>query len=311
MFESAVSVVLVVFLLIFVGFLCARRGWFGMGAATVLSRVTMRVGLPGLILSNILDNYTLELLRGSARYLLIPLATIGGLYALSGWVARLCRIPPHRRGIFRALMAFGNTVFVGMPVCRAIIGEAAVPLVLLYYFVNTSLWWLIGAPRVARDAGADSAGGLQRLASPPLITLLISLALLLLNLRPPEIIMDAARSLGAMVTPLSMLFIGVMLQSMLAEGIRWQRGYGIILLGRHLIGPVICLPLCLLMKVPPDMLVVFFLQAGMATQTQSCLLAQMHGGDAGYAAGGIVLSTAAGLVAIPLYTLLLGGLGLL
>lgn len=306
MLQSAFSIVIVIFIMIALGFIFERKGWFGANAATVMSRVTLRIGMPALVFSNVLSNYDRQMLLDGAVSLLVPFVVIMGMYLMSKPVAKWLKIPPGRVGVFRALFSFGNTVFVGMPVCRAIFGEVAVTHVLLYYLVNTVIWWVIGAPNVAKDAGKDVSNPLKRLASPPLIAVIVSLFLVLIGFKPPEIIMTAAGYLGGLVTPLSMLFIGATLCTMVAGGLRWQKGYGVILFARCFIGPAICLPLCMLLGISGDMLGVFFLQSGMPTQTQSCLWAQEHGADAGYAAGGITLSTLAGLIAIPAYTWILG-----
>ncbi len=350
MFFSAVKIVAVIFILIAIGYVFQLKGWLGSNAQTVLSRITLRIGMPGLIFSNIMGNYTRDMLMGSLLNLLVPFVVIASMYIVSSFLVQWMNIPTGRQGVFRALFTFGNSVFVGMPVCRAMFGEGAVPVVLLYYLVNTLFWWLIGAPAVARDGGAAprNDGGADsknrapsgasarkpsrlaaRLASPPLITVLVSVALVLMGFDPPEIVMTTAGYLGGMVTPLSMLFIGTTLCAMLTAnkdslrnpsaapdsskprrlgGIKWQKGYGAMLFGRCLLGPALCLPLCLLMGLPSGTLGVFFLQAGMPAQTQSCLWAQEHGGDAGYAAGGIALSTLAGLLAIPVYALILGAI---
>ncbi|MCL1964267.1 MAG: AEC family transporter, partial [Firmicutes bacterium] len=167
MLESAVRIVTAIFLMIGAGYLFQRKGWLGENAPVILSRVTLRIGMPGLIFSNILSEYSRDMLLDGAVSLLAPLIVLTVMYMLSMPIAKALRIPSARRGVFRALFTFGNTLFIGMPVCRAIFGEAGVSSVLLYYLVNTSLWWLIGAPGVAGDGGAGERGGfLKRLASP-------------------------------------------------------------------------------------------------------------------------------------------------
>lgn len=306
MVESAITIVVVIFLMIAIGYLFQLKGWFGANAQTVLSRLTLRIGMPALIFSNILTNYTRAMLLEGAYSLLVPLVVILGMYLLSAPLSRWLRIPKERTGVFRALFSFGNSVFIGMPICLAIFGESSVTIVLFYYLVNTLLWWLIGAPNVARDGGKDMRSPLKRLASPPLISCLVSVLLVLIGFRPPALLLTAAGYLGGMVTPLSMLFIGATLCTMLSAGLRWQRGYGMMLIGRCILGPALCLPLCMLMGIGGDMLGVFFVQSGLPTQTQTCLWAQEQGADAEYAAGGITLSTLAGLIAIPIYTWILG-----
>lgn len=309
MLDSAIQIVLVIFALILIGFLCERYRWFGANAASILSRLTLRVGLPGLIFSNILTNYDRAMLVASAKSLLVPFVVIGSMYLLSKPISIWIKIPQGRVGGFRALFVFGNTVFVGMPVCLAIFGEQATSSVLLYYLINTIIWWMIGAPEVAKDGGDKARGPLSRLASPPLLTVVLSLILVFLDVTPPAFLMKTASYLGGIVTPVSMLFIGCTLYTMISGGIRWQKGYGAIILSRFLLGPLICLPLCLMMGFTGNMLGVFFLQSGMPCQTQTCLWAQEKGADAGYAAGAIALTTLLGLAAIPTHTWLLSLIG--
>lgn len=306
MFDSALRAVVVLFAMIMIGYLCQLKGWLGENAQTVMSRLALRVGLPSLVFSNILGNYDRAMLFEGAYSLLVPVGVITLAYLFSGLLVKWLRIPPLRRGVFRGLFTFSNTVFVGMPVCQAIFGDEAVTNVLLYYLVNTIVWWTIGAPAVARDGGKDMRNPLKRLASPPLIACMVSLLLVLVGFQPPRVVMMAAESVGAMVTPLSMVFIGGTLCTMLSNGLRWQKGYGVILLGRFVLAPLICLPLCLLLGITGTRLGVFFIESGLPTQTQSCIWAQEHGGDAEYAAGGIALSTLLGLVTIPIYAWVLG-----
>ena len=309
MLESAVSIVVVMFMLIAVGYLSQHYGWLGANAQTLLSRLTLRIGVPGLVFSNMLTNYTRDMLLSGAAQLVVPLGVMTITYVLSKWIAGWLKIPKERIGIFRALFTFANCMFVGLPICVAIFGEQATSIVLYYYLVNTIFWWVIGAPAVARDGGSTAQGPLRRLVSPPLIAVAVSLACVLLGVRPPEVLLRTAAFLGNLVTPLSMLFIGCTLCTMVAQGLRWEKGYAMILIGRFLIAPALCLPLCFALGLTGDALGVFFLQSGMPSQTQTCLWAQEHHADAGYAAGAIALTTLLGLVVVPLQTWLLTFLG--
>ena len=306
MFSSAVQIVVVIFLMIGVGYVCQWRGWLGENASGIISRLTLRVGMPGLVFSNILQQYNRDMLVEGAYSLIVPLVIIGGMFLLSKPLAVWLRIPRHRQGVFRALFSFGNTLFIGMPVCRALFGEAGITDVLLYYLANTTIWWVIGAPAVARDGGADVSNPLKRVATPPLVAWFVSILLVLVGAKPPAVLLTAAGYLGAMVTPLSMLFIGCTLYSMCSHGLRWQKGYGVVLLTRVVLGPLICLPMCRMLGISGNMLGVFFVLSGMPSQTQTCLWAQENGSDAEYAAGAVTLSTLLSLVAIPAYTWVLG-----
>lgn len=301
MLGNAFMILFVVILLIAVGFLCAHLKVLGDNASSVLSRLVLRVGMPALIFNNLLTKYDRVSLFQSAYTLLIPLLTLTALFLLSRGIARLLNLPENRRAIFSALFTFSNSIFVGLPVCTAILGDDSLTLCLLYYLVNTLFWWIIVAPQVA---GIKKIS-IKKLASAPLVACLVCLILLIAGFKPPEILVKASSYLTNIVTPLSMLFIGYTLYSMFKKGLKWEKGYGMALAGKLIIAPALCLGLCLAMKLPADFVGAFFLQAGMPTQTQISLWTAEHHQDVEYATGGVVISTLASFVMIPVYAAIL------
>ena len=64
---------------------------------------------------------------------------------------RFAQVETKHQGAFSAMFTFSNTIFIGLPINLAIFGEKAVPYVLLYYIVNTTLFWTIGIFELAKD----------------------------------------------------------------------------------------------------------------------------------------------------------------
>ncbi len=87
------------------------------------------------------------------------------------------------------MFAFSNSVFIGVPVSRALFGEAVLPYTLLYYLANTSLFWGRGLPLMRRWGGA--ARGRRQAPPVPLVVILICFLLVLARFRPPQFFMDA------------------------------------------------------------------------------------------------------------------------
>ena len=301
MLTNAFGILAVVFLLMAVGAACAHWKLLGDNARKVLNRLVLRVGMPALIFNNLLTKYDRASLAQSLPLLLIPLATLAAVFLLSFPVARLLKIPPQRKPIFNALFTFSNSVFIGLPVCTAILGDESLPLCLLYYLVNTLFWWIIAAPRVA---GVRSVSP-KKILSAPLVACVGTLILLFAGFRPPEILVKVSSYLGSTVTPLSMLFIGMVVYDMFRQGIRWERGYLAVLIGKMILAPAICLGLCLAFRTGIPVAGAFFLQAGMPPQTQIPLWSAEYDRDVPYATGGMVICTLASFAAIPAYAAVL------
>ncbi len=300
---SAVSIVLTIFLMIALGMALIQLGWLKDEHAEVISRLVVSVGLPALIIHNIFTQFTRDELISSAAGILMAAAslTVTGLVAVLA--ARAFKIPKTRRGVFACMMTFSNSVFIGVPVSLALFGEAGMPYALLYYIANTSMFWSWGYAQMRADSGLTGKLDLKKLLPLPLTTFIVAIALLLMGLTLPGFILDAAKYVGSLVTPLSMIFTGIVLMRMLRGGkIRWQKGYALVLMGRFLVAPGLLLLTALLFPGAPALMRnVLLIQASMPVMSQTPIVARATGGDDEYAAGGVLITALGSLIAIPAY----------
>jgi malate permease and related proteins len=309
---SALEGVLSILLAIALGFALAKRGWFGTGAEELIPKLVVGIALPAYMVSNLMGGYDREKLLSMLPGLPIPFAVMIAAFVLGKGLAALLRLAPERRGTFASMFALSNTIFVGLPVNLALFGEGSLPYVLLYYIANTSLFWTIGVYGIASDgaraAGAPSPGflsasSLRRILSPPLVAFLASAALIMLGVGLPSFLLGFCKSLGSMTTPLSMLFIGIVIARVDWRRTRMNLELWLVLGGRFLVAPGLLLLLVRALRpdLPPLMEEVFFVQAAMPAMTQTPILAKAYGADVEFAGLGTALSTLACLATIPLY----------
>jgi hypothetical protein len=312
---SALESVLSIILAIAAGFALAKRGWFGPGADELIPKLVVGLALPAYMVSNLMGGYDREKLIAMLPGLPLPFAVMLASYALGKGLAALCRMRPERRGTFASMFALSNTIFVGLPVNILLFGERSLPYVLLYYIANTSLFWTIGVYGIAADgaraSGAPgprllSAASLRRILSPPLTAFLASAALIMLGIGLPAFLLGFCKCLGSMTTPLSMLFIGIVIARVDWKRTRMSLDLWLVLAGRFLVAPALLLGLVLALGsgLPPLMKEVFFVQASMPAMTQTPILAKAYGADLEFAGLGTALSTVACLATIPICMLL-------
>ena len=143
-FLHAVASVTIILLLTATGYFCAAMGWMSPQAKRFISKFTMSVAIPCMCVYGLTNNLTHELLAGSLGFLLVPLLSTVGAFLLSLLVGRLLKLPRKRLGVFMMMCSVSNAIFIGLPMCTELFGEACTPYVMLYYLVNTSFVQLVG-----------------------------------------------------------------------------------------------------------------------------------------------------------------------
>lgn len=332
---NAVHIVLSIFLMIGIGMFLTHINWLNDDNSALVSRLVTQVALPCMIVSNLFTQYTRESLIASAGGILAPFISLLLTLLIGSLLARVLRLPQGRRGVFSCMFTFSNSVFIGVPVAKALFGDEAIPFTLLYYIANTSLFWSLGHELMRRDGGiagdkadfrripaylaarlkgkaakADPAyagartalARLGKVVPIPLVVFFVCVFLVLLGVHPPKFVMSAAGYVGNLVTPLSLFYTGIIIMRMgRRHAIHWQRGYLPVLLGRFAIAPALLLTTRLFIPMPMLMRNALLVQASMPVMSQTPIVAASCGADEEYAAGGIALTTALSLVFIPLY----------
>ena len=312
MVVSAISIVAVILCIIALGILLARLGWLGEKESALLAKLTTKVALPLMVVSNMYKYFTHDSLVQNASGIAVSMLSIAGLILLGLPVARLARVPANRRGVFISMFAFSNSVFIGVPVSTALFGEEAVGFALLYYIANTSIFWSVANSMIISDAKGkfdviatirtQPRAFFARVLPLPLIAFLVCAVLIYLRIPLPEFVLDAAGYVGNMVTPLSLIYTGAVLMRMIRMGrFQWHWDYIVVVLGRFFLAPAAILGISLLFPtIPMLMRSALIVQASMPVMANIAIVAGSEGADSGYAAGGMVLSTILTAAFLPL-----------
>lgn len=311
----ALQSVFSVILMIGLGFGLAKARWFEGDAASLISRLVVNVALPAYMVSNLMGGYDRAKLLSMLPGLPVPFAVMIASYLVAMGLAVIFRVHKDRRGTFQSMFALSNSVFIGLPVNLLLFGEASLPFALLYYIANTTMFWTVGVYGIAADGALRNGGqkpslfswsGLRRILSPPLLGFLVAVILILLGITLPKSIMDSCRYLGNMTTPLSMLFIGIVIARVEWKTLKFERDYVVVLAGRFLATPALMALALRWLDLPLLMKQVFFMQATMPAMTQTPILAAAYKADTEYAAIGTSLTTVASMISIPVYMTLIG-----
>ncbi|MFC4727170.1 AEC family transporter [Coralloluteibacterium thermophilus] len=212
-----------------IGMLLARLRVFPENAAEVLNAVVLYVCLPASVLLYA-PRLAFEpaLLSLMALPWLLTAASAGMVWLLS----RLVRLRRDEFAVLLLCVALGNTSFLGYPLTRALLGEAALPYAVVYdqlgTFLVLSTWGLWLLARYGGDAPPGPRTVLLRmLRFPPLWAL--AFGLVLMPAEPPSWIAGGLERLAQAMLPLVMLAIGLTLQLRLPRAELAALGGGLVL----------------------------------------------------------------------------------
>jgi len=313
-FSVVFAAVLPVMFLMAAGFTVRRLGWLTAAADQTLLRLCVNLLLPALIFESVLGN---PALHRPENLLLPPLVGIVTVLVGIGVAALAARVAGLKGDAARRTFAFTtglhNYAYIPLPLCQMLFDPGTVG-VLLVHNVGVELTvWTVGIRVLGGRGGRVKLG---QIFSPPLVVLLLALALNLLQpaalpgglLAAGRVVMLAVHWLGQSAIPLALLMIGALMSdhiSELAGGalLRVLAAAGTV---RLLLMPMLFLLLANWLPCSLELKRVIVVQAAMSAAILPVALAKHYGGDTRTALQVALGTTLAGLVTIPLW-IRLGG----
>ena len=310
-FFNAVSAVFVIFLLLSVGYLLGRLGWLTKNEKGFISKYVVNIAVPVNCVVGMLKNFSHDALLEAGINLVVGLLVVAVSLLLGAAVATMLKLPRNRWGLFVAMAGISNSLFIGLPVTQQLFGEVSLPFHMTY-FLASSVYTQTVAVMLCEQAGVKGSSGhnigkmlLGMFKKPPVIGICLAICLLLLNIQPPAVLMNAAGYISNTVTPLALMYNGFILYEVGLKNLRLMRGHSLMLLIRLVISPLICVGMCMLFGVEGMARDVFVVVSALPVVTQVTVMAGAYGADEQYAAVGSCLSLLGMFITLPVLMILL------
>lgn len=248
---SIISVSLEFALLVFVGFLIMRIKLVNADFRGQLSRFVINVLLPCMIARSLYGRSD----SGEGDILLIfalSLSTIVLLFII-GQLAYLLLGRGDIAKTARFSTLFGNFTFIGFPVVTELYGQEGLFIYALFTLPIRVVFYAAPHFLLSPDKGKRRLNGRELarlLITPPTVSIVVGLALLLAHLQPPSFIDAAVNALGSAASPLGMLIVGMGMADATPKLIWQRRRVCSAVLLRNIIAPAVILLMLLL--VPAD-----------------------------------------------------------
>ncbi len=213
-FITSLKSIFGIIFIILLGYILREKRWFHDSFSENISKLITNVALPSSIFISVLKYLTPEILVSLSNRLIYTFLSFIIGYVVSVIMVKLFKIRQGRRGIFINGIVNANTIFIGLPLNISLFGEESLPYYLMYYITNTVSIWTLGA-------------------------FLVALIFLSFEISVPDFIESTFSYIGNIVTPLSLMYIGIVLADAGLSSIRFDRDTVLVLVGRFIFSPII------------------------------------------------------------------------
>ena len=313
LFLTSITSIIPIIAIIVLGYILQVKGWFGDAFGPNLSRLIMNVALPASIFVSVMKYLTLDKLISLSGGLLYTFVAFILGYIVAYIAVVVFKVRPGRRGTMINTFVNANTIFIGLPLNVALFGDQALPYFLIYYITNTISTWTLGVYLMTSDSKSgqskkETKFDWKKLLPAPLVGFLVALLCLILRISIPDFATNTLTYVGNIVTPLSLIYIGIVLAKAGLKTITFDKDTIVTLVGRFILAPLIML--LVLKFFAPNMETVefktFMIQSATPALAVLPILANQGKGDVEFSTNVVTLSTVLFIVVIPILQTLLG-----
>lgn len=302
-FFTVGSQVIILFLLIAVGAVCAKAKLLGKQAVQGMANLALFLATPCVIIRSFQRPLTWELLCTLGIAALAAVATHLLGIGLAQWLVR--DREEARRSVLRFGVVFSNAGYMAIPLQQALLGDEGVFYGSVYVAVFNLVLWTYG---VAVMGEGRSLSWRKALLNPGVVGVVLGLGFLLSGITLPEVLAAPVNHLANLNTPLPMLIIGYYLaEADLKTALTDRRAYFTIVL-RLLVIPLLMLGGLWLCGVRGTVLVSAVVGASAPVATATTMFAARYHRAPELSVNLVVLSTLFSLLTMPLIVGLAGAI---
>lgn len=127
-------------------------------------------------------------------------------------------------GVYQAMLIFGNTGFLGIPLGEALYGQIGIFYMAILNAILGIFFFSYGMFIITKGSGSTYRFTMKSFINPGLITVIVSFVLYFLNVRFPDIVMLPLEFIHQLTSPLAMVVLGSMIGAYSFKRIfsKWQ-----------------------------------------------------------------------------------------
>ena len=298
-FLTTLSQISYLFLLIGAGFAIMKLCKLPAVATNVLSKLVSTLFMPALILTNFMENFTVERISSAWPYALAGIIVVTLSIAFALIVSRFSARDSYRRKIHSYCLAFSNFGFMGTAVVSTLMPE----LFMSYLILCTPMWvvnysWAI--PALLIPSEKTKGFSFKNLLNPLFIAMIIGIIIGMTRLPIPSFLEVSIDSLSKCMSPSTMLLTGMCVAKIDIKRVLKIKSIYVLSALRLIIIPSIFLLVLLVHKFDYGVSLCALSVLSMPLGLNGVVIPESHGQDTSEASGMAIVSHLASALTIPL-----------
>ena len=286
---------------ILAGVILVKSGLFNRETLQSISKFVLRMGLPLLIFTNIINGVERSVLLNSGAILVSAFFFYVAMFFISMGIARIFRVTGKQAQIYQTMSMFGNIGFMGIPIITSIYPENGILYVSVFSIVDQLFLWTLGVKLTAPEGEGKFEP--KKLVNPASIGIVTAIFMILTGLKLPGLLNTALQKIGSTATPLAMIYLGGIFACVpMKDGLRRGELYGIVF-AKMILVPMAMYVIMGFFGMSAAMRLTIVLIAGMPVMASIAMMVTPS--DSEYAMGGIFITTIGSLVTLPLVCFIL------
>ena len=292
------------FLMIIPGYLLGKSKVMSEEQSKGLSTVIVNVTWPCLIVISLQRQFSKELCINMGILAAAMVCAIIIAFILSRILGRFMKLDKSKTYLMIFMLLFGNTGFMGIPVCTVLYGSEGTFYAALVDAVQDVFIFTVGL-LIERSTGKHIGLSIKHFLTPGVASIVVGLGLFIAGITLPKIISVPMDTVGSATSPLAMIVVGFQLGQLNLKELVSDKSLYIMSSVRLIIIPLIFLVGVILIF--PEMNVLCkVLIVEMATPVAACatIYAQQYGGDVGFATKGVMQSTVLSIITLSAFAVI-------
>ncbi len=291
--------ILIIFGYVFVGVGAGMAGIINPEQRKYLSKLCSSLLLPFTILSAArMDVGKEELFRFGVAFL-VMLVIMGLTTLFSVVISRRLGQPPKTVAILSSLMTYPNCTFLGIPLCTALFGPIAILYNAACLVAFNTVFFTVQMSLFTKEKIR-----IRSVFTVPTITTFVLLVMLAMGIHWPDPVQTVIGNVGSMITPMSLIIIGVMLAESDLKSILTEKRAYIVTLFRNFIIPIVAMFLLMITPLDFDTKLCMLVYIACPCATLTIIYSIQTDSEPELGARSVILSTLMFAVSLPVIILL-------
>ena len=293
------------FLMIIPGYILSKKNIIDEHQCKGVSSLVVNLTWPCLIVCSLQMAFSVELVINMGYIAAAMVCAMIIAYAFAKGACKAMKIDKSKAYLITFMLMFGNTGFMGIPVCTVLYGQEGTFYAALLDAIGDIFIFTAGLILIEKSTGRHIGLSIKHFLTPGFASIVIGIGLFVLGVQLPDVIYMPLDKIGSATTPLAMFVVGFQLGKIhFKEMIGDVRLYVLSALKLLAMPAIFFAAMTLIFGELSLFAKIIILEMAMPVAACSTIYSEQYDGDVGFSTKGVLLTTVISIVTLSLFAVL-------